>query len=65
MKPRMNHVQPREMGLLGNQQVLREIRTFLKALDSYPESFAQEPGITFEQHLFRVVTNANPPRRRD
>jgi hypothetical protein len=35
---------------LGNQQVLEEIESFLRALSSYPESFSRHPGISFEQH---------------
>ena len=61
----MNHVQPRESGLPGNEQVRWEIHSFLKALDSYPERFAKEPGITFEQHLCSLVSTAHEPRRRD
>jgi hypothetical protein len=32
-----------------------EIKTFLSALGSYPDRFAREPDLSFEQHLFRVV----------
>ena len=34
----------------------QEIETFLAALSSYPERFARNPYLTFEQHLFSVVT---------
>lgn len=34
----------------ANDQVHVEIQSFLEALDSYPERFAREPEITFEQH---------------
>lgn len=34
----------------GNEGAYLEIQNFLKALDSYPECFAQKPGVSFEQH---------------
>lgn len=34
----------------GNEEAYLEIQNFLKALDSYPECFAQNPGVSFEQH---------------
>jgi len=34
----------------GNEEACLEIQRFLKALDSYPECFAQNPGVSFEQH---------------
>jgi|1185.fasta_scaffold466832_1 hypothetical protein len=37
-------------------EVQQEIETFLGALSSYPERFARNPYLTFEQHLFSVVT---------
>ena len=65
MKARMTNVQPRESLLSGNKQVRSEIRSFMEALDSYPERFAEEPGITFEQHLYnRVSPGTREPRRR-
>ncbi len=36
---------------LDQQQAEREIQTFLEALNSYPRSFAQDPCLSFEQHL--------------
>ena len=34
----------------GNEEASLEIQGFLKALDSYPECFARNPGVSFEQH---------------
>jgi hypothetical protein len=34
----------------GNEQVRVEIEAFLQALNSYPERFAANPHITFEEH---------------
>ena len=31
------------------------IKSFLSALASYPERFALEPDLSFEQHLFQLV----------
>jgi hypothetical protein len=37
--------------------VQQEINDFLWALRSYPESFAHNPRLSFEQHLFRVMAS--------
>lgn len=37
------------------REVQQEIETFLQALSSYPERFAREPYLSFEQHLFRIA----------
>jgi len=34
----------------GNERVLEEIKSFLKALDTYPARFAANPEVTFEEH---------------
>jgi hypothetical protein len=39
-------------GTTANEQVRREIQSFLRALDSYPDRVATSPGISFEEHLF-------------
>ena len=36
-------------------RVRQEIEAYVNALNSYPEHFAQNPAISFEQHLFSVV----------
>jgi len=41
-------------------EVHREIESFLRALSSYPDRFARDPYLSFEQHLFSTVS-ANPP----
>lgn len=59
MKSRMyRHVQPRESFQLRNAQVRREMQGFLRAIDSYPDRFAKEPKVSFEQHLFSLVAAA-------
>jgi hypothetical protein len=46
----------RETAMSINQQVLTEIQIFLKALDSYPDCFARDPQITFEQHHCGLIS---------
>ena len=40
--------------------VQQEIDGFLRALRSYPESFAHNPRLSFEQHLFRIMASELP-----
>jgi hypothetical protein len=44
-------------------EVQREIDGFLRAVNSYPDRFAREPYLSFQQHLSNVVTAEPPPRR--
>ena len=37
--------------------VQQEIDNFLRALRSYPESFAHNPRLSFEQHLCRIMAS--------
>ena len=37
------------------RDVQHEIKNFLNALVSYPDRFAVEPELSFEQHLFQLV----------
>ncbi len=39
----------------GNEQVLVEMQTFLKALASYPDRVANDPEITFEEYHFSLM----------
>src|SRR5215470_10467232 len=39
-------------------QVQQEIQDFLQALNSYPESFSQDPCLSFEQHLVAIATQS-------
>jgi hypothetical protein len=34
----------------------REIERFLRALSSYPDRFAREPHLSFQQHFSSIVT---------
>ncbi len=37
----------------------REIENFLQAVQSYPDRFAREPYLSFQQHLCSIVTEAD------
>ncbi len=37
----------------------REIEKFLHAVQSYPDRFAREPYLSFQQHLCSIVTEAD------
>jgi len=66
MKSKMRRVEPREKYVEGNQQVRIEMQSFLRALDSYPERFAQDPGISFEEHRSSLVPAASiSPAKKD
>jgi hypothetical protein len=41
----------------------REIDSFLRALSSYPDRFAREPYLSFQQHLSSIVNTC--PRGTD
>ncbi|HLW84009.1 MAG TPA: hypothetical protein VKR60_02270 [Candidatus Sulfotelmatobacter sp.] len=50
MKDTARSLKPRESSLVANEHACMEILSFLQALNSYPEHFAREPEISFEQH---------------
>jgi hypothetical protein len=55
-----------ESRLTGNDHVRIEMQSFLQALRSYPERFARNPRLTFEEHRSGLVQTAKAePRRRD
>jgi hypothetical protein len=41
-------------------EVQQEIDSFLRAISSYPDRFAREPYLSFQQHLSSIVTTAHP-----
>lgn len=56
------------MSSTGRQrEVQREIETFLRALSSYPDRFARNPYLSFEQHFFSIAGTSQSiePRRRE
>ncbi len=42
-------------------QAEQEIQNFLKAIHSYPERFAQDPELSFEDHLFTITAQSEQP----
>ncbi len=42
-------------------QAEREIQNFLKAIHSYAERFAQDPELSFEDHLFTIAAQCEQP----
>jgi hypothetical protein len=64
MKGKVSRVQVREGEMPVDEQVRTEIQTFLRALDSYPDRFARDPGVTFEEHRNSLVQITSRPRRR-
>ena len=57
-----HHVQPREGEPLCNAQASEEIQKFLRALDSYPDRVAKEPGVSFRRHLFSLFKQSRKNR---
>jgi len=50
--------QPENLSLaetIRRREVQQEIDNYLLALSSYPDRFAQDPGVSFEQHLFSMM----------
>lgn len=43
------------------QEVQEEIDSFLRALRSYPDRFAREPYLSFQQHLSSLGAAAHAP----
>jgi hypothetical protein len=62
MKPKMRELTNKRRS--GNENVRREIACFLRALHSYPERFAQNPSISFEEHRSALVRSGKPEHRR-
>ena len=57
MKNAAHTMQPFEAFRPANHQALEELDSFLRAVDSYPERFAREPDVSFEQHLQSLYVN--------
>jgi hypothetical protein len=39
------------------ERVQQEIEDYLQALSSYPDRFAREPRLSFEQHLVSIIAS--------
>jgi hypothetical protein len=44
------------------REVQREIENFMRALSSYPDGFARDPYLSFEQHLCGIATERGSVR---
>jgi hypothetical protein len=64
MKDRMYRLRPRESVSHDNERVRVEIAYYLQAVASYPKSFAENPNMTFEQYLLRLVAARQKESRR-
>ncbi len=59
MKRKMlDYVQSRAGLLPRNEQARKEIENFLSALNSYPDRAANDPGLTFQQHFYRLLASS-------
>jgi hypothetical protein len=54
-----NQPTPKIAQAQDDEEAEREVQSFLQALRTYPDCFAQEPQLSFQQHFFRVA--AEPP----
>ena len=65
MKAKVPYERPLQSSISADEQVRLEIQSFLAALKSYPDRAAKEPDVTFEQHLYALVSPRQAvPRRR-
>ncbi len=48
----------------SNEQVLAEMQVFLLALTSYPDQFAANPAISFDEHCGKIMQVAHGISRR-
>ena len=49
----------REQQSQQENEAQREIENFLQAVRSYPDRFAREPYLSFQQHLCSIATGAD------
>jgi hypothetical protein len=47
---------------IRRREVQQEIDNYLLALSSYPERFADDPYVSFEQHLFSMMAVGHTSR---
>jgi len=58
MKAKMHSILAGDNQLSGNEQVRMEMQIFLHALNSYPERFARNPSLSFEEYCGGLVQSA-------
>jgi len=64
MKAKTRQVRVAVRRLSGNEQVRREIQSFLYAVKSYPGRFARDPRVTFAEHHGGLVRGGSAASRR-
>ena len=64
MRVQAGHNRTGENHLSGNEQVRIEIQRFLQALRSYPERFARNPRLTFEEYCSGLAQTTKADSRR-
>jgi len=64
MKSKRRQVRAGDTRQSGNEQVRREIQSFLRALHSYPEHFSKNPELSFEEHCSAMFQPKVDARRR-
>jgi hypothetical protein len=59
MKSKKHHAIDPSVADAREREAQKEIDSFLRALNSYPDRFAREPYLSFQQHLSSIVTAAH------
>ena len=62
---KQRHAQSREDVLECNRLASEEFQKFIRAIESYPERFAKEPGITFRRHLSSLFSTSRKDNHAD
>ena len=60
-KDRIQAVIPSLAEVKMQHKAEQEIQNFLKAINSYAERFAQDPDLSFEDHLFTITAQSEQP----
>jgi hypothetical protein len=60
MKTKKSRQRLHAPGTSQEHNVHQEIDNFLRALSSYPDRFAREPDLSFQQHLSSIVAADHP-----
>jgi len=64
MKARNRPIRAEEHAGRENERVRQQIRGFLAALHSYPQRFAEDQSLSFEEHRRSLLEEVMPSARR-
>jgi len=64
MKARNRPIRGSEHPQRENEQVRKQMRIFIAALQSYPRRFAEDRGVSFEEHRRKLLKDVIPGARR-